>query len=56
MHPILGTAKDNLRLKPAICKLYDYTKGGTDIIDERMNFYFTKAKSCRWTMYWTLAE
>ena len=33
MYPILGTAKDKLRLKPAICKLYDYTKGGTDIID-----------------------
>ena len=33
MHPILEAAKDNLRLKPAIYKLYDYTKGGTDIID-----------------------
>ena len=50
MHPILETAKDNLRLKPAIYKLYDYTKGGTDIIDQRMNFYSSKAKSRRWTM------
>ena len=33
MYPILGTAKDNLRLKPAIYKLYDYTKGGTNIIN-----------------------
>ena len=33
MRPILGTAKDNLQLKPAIYKLNDYTKGGTDIID-----------------------
>ena len=50
MHPILGAAKDNLRLKPAIYKLYDYTKGGTDIIDLRMNFYSSKAKSRRWIM------
>ena len=47
MHPILGTAKNNLRLKPAIYKLYDYTKGGTDIIDQRLNFYSSKAKSRR---------
>ena len=50
MHPILGTAKDNLRLKPAIYKLYEYTKGGIDIIDSRMNFYSSKAKSRRCTM------
>ena len=50
MHPILGTVKDNLRLKPSIYKLYDYTKRGTDIIDQRMNFYSSKAKSRRWTM------
>ena len=48
MHPILRTAKDNLRLKPAIYKLYDYTKGGTGIIDKQMNFYSSKTKSCRW--------
>ena len=50
MHPILGTVKDSLRLKPAIYKLYDYTKGGTDIIDQRINFYSSKVKSRRWTM------
>ena len=49
-YPILGTVKDNLRLKPAIYKLYEYTKGGTDIIDQRMNFCSSKAKSRRWTM------
>ena len=50
MHPILGTANDNLQLKPAIYKLYDYTKGNTDIIDQQMNFYSSKAKSCHWIM------
>ena len=50
MYPILGTAKDNLQLKPAIYKLYDYAKRGTDIIDQQMNFYSSQAKSHRWTM------
>ena len=50
MHTILGTAKDNLRLKLAIYKLYDYTKKGTDIIDQRMNFHSSKTKPRRWTM------
>ena len=50
MHPILGTVKDNLRLKPATYKLYDYTKVGTDIIDQRMNFYSSETKFRRWTM------
>ena len=27
-----------------------FTKGGTDIIDQRMGFYSTKTKSRRWTM------
>ena len=27
------------RNKPAIYKFYDYAKGGTDIVDQRMEFY-----------------
>lgn len=34
---ILGVTKDDNVRKPAIYKLYDYTKGGTDIIDQRIN-------------------
>ena len=48
--PILRTSKHGPKLKPAIYKQYDYTKGGTDIIDQRMSFYSCKAKSRRWTM------
>ena len=48
--PILGTSKHDPKLKPAIYKQYDYTKGGTDIINQRMSFYSCKAKSRRWTM------
>ena len=50
MQPILGTTKDDVKSKPAIYKAHDYTKGGTDIIDQRMNFYTCKAKSRRWRM------
>ena len=33
MRPLLGVTKDDDKVKPAIPKLYDYTKGGTDIVD-----------------------
>ncbi len=38
--PIIGTTKDKQK-KPAIMKVYDYTKGGTDIMDQRMSNYST---------------
>lgn len=50
MQPILGVTKDDGKSKPAIYKLYDFTKGGTDIIDQRIVFYSCKTKSSRWTM------
>ena len=30
--------------------MYDFTKGGTDIIDQRMGFYTCKPKSRKWTI------
>ena len=50
MKPIIGTTTDDKKKKPAILKLYDFTKGGTDIVDQRAQTYTTKAKSNRWTM------
>ena len=50
MPPILGTTKDDGKSKPAIIKFYDFSKGGTDIIDQRMGFYSVSTKSRRWTM------
>ena len=35
VQPILGVNK-NLKRKPWINTLYDYTRGGTDIVDQRM--------------------
>ena len=51
-YPLKGiTMDDNVR-KPAMLKLYDFTKGGTDIIDQRMarRKYSKKAKTNKWAM------
>ena len=34
----------------ALYKLYDFTKGGTDIVDQRMGFYTCKFKSSKWSL------
>lgn len=47
---LLGLTKDDKKNKPSMYKVYDFTKGGTDIVDQRMGFYTSKAKSRRWTM------
>ena len=50
MKPILGAAKEDPNQNPAVYKFYAFTKGGTDIVDQRIGFYSSKAKSRRWTM------
>ena len=48
--PLLTTTKDDNKSKPAIYELYDFSKGGANIIEEKMGFYSCKSKSKRWTM------
>ena len=48
--PILGTTKDDNCYKLGLYKLYDFTKGGTDIADQRMGFHTTKTKSKKWIL------
>ena len=43
--PMLASTKDDNRNKLALYKLYDFTKGGTDIVDQRMGFHTCKPKS-----------
>ena len=50
LDPIRGVTKDDDKKKPATDKLYDFTKGGTDIVGQQMSFYTCKAKSRKWTM------
>ena len=47
---IPGVIKDDGLGKPAIYKFYDFTKGGTDIANQRMSYYTTNTKSGRWTL------
>ena len=46
---LLGVTKDDGKQKPAIIKTYDFTKGGTDICDQRTGNYSTSTKSPKWT-------
>ena len=46
---ILGVTKDDGKNKAAIFKLYDFTKGIIDIIDQKMGSYTVKKKSRKWT-------
>ena len=48
--PILGKTKDDTRQKTGLYKLYDFTRGGTDIVDQRIGFHTVKTKSRKWTM------
>ena len=45
VQPLHGVTRDDKKKKPAIFKLYDFTKGGTDVVDQRMASYSCKAKS-----------
>ena len=50
VQPLLGVTKDDDKAKPAIYKLYDFTKGGTDVADLRIASSSAKPKSNRWSM------
>ena len=43
VEPLLGVTKDEKK-KPAIMKFYDFTKGGTDIIDKKNGHIYHKDK------------
>lgn len=49
MPPLMAVTKDDNKKKPAIYKLYDFTKGGTDVVDQLIGVYSTKTKSRKWT-------
>ena len=49
MRPLLGVTSDDGKKKPALYKLYDFTKGGMDIVDQKFGNYTVKTKSRKWT-------
>ncbi|KAG1713940.1 PiggyBac transposable element-derived protein 4 [Nymphon striatum] len=50
MQPLLGITRDDDKKKPALYKFYDFTKGGTDIVDQKIGSYTCTAKSPKWKM------
>lgn len=46
----MGSTMDDDKLKPAAIKVYDFTKGGTDICDQRSGSYTVSVGSRRWTV------
>ena len=44
MRPLLGVTSDDGKKKPAFYKLYDFTKGGMDIVDQKFGNYTVKTK------------
>ena len=50
LKPILGLTKDDGKSKPTIIKFYDFTKGGTDIVDQIMGKHSIKPKSSKWAI------
>ena len=46
----LATTIDDNKNKPAILKLYDFTKGSSDIVDQRIGTYTANTAAKRWTM------
>ena len=47
--PLTGITKDDQCYKPAVIKLYDFKKGGTDNVDQKIAAFSTKTKSPMWT-------
>ena len=50
MRPLMDITSDNGKQKPAIIKFYDFTKRGTDVMDQKISKYSCKLLTHRWTM------
>ena len=50
MRPMDACTKDDDKFKSQIFKFHDFTKGGTDIVDQMNDFFTTRAKSNRRAM------
>ena len=47
MRPLPGATRDDGYHKPAIIKLYDFTKGGTDIVDQLNDYHTCRSRTFR---------
>ena len=50
-HPvIMGLTVDDGQMTPTVLKTYDFSKGGTDVMDPKIRYHTTNTKSRRWTL------
>ena len=57
MRPLNGITRDDDKQKPGVYKFYDFTKGGTDLVDQLNDYYRGRCQSSRWDLvafYYTL--
>ena len=50
MRPLNGITRDDNKQKPGIYKFYDFTKCGTDIVDQLNEYYTVRSQSNRWDL------
>ena len=50
MRPCFGKTRDDGKEKPQIYKLYDFTQGGTNIVDQKAGQYTCKLKARKWKL------
>ena len=48
--PLHDKTTDDGKEKPQIIKFFDFTKGGTDIVDQPKDYCTTISMSCHWVM------
>ena len=50
MRPLNGITREDNKQKPSIYKFYDFTKGGTDIVDQLNDYYTISSQSNSWDL------
>ena len=50
MLPLNRITRDDYKQKPGIYKFHDFTKGGTDIVDQLNDYYMVWSQSNRWDL------
>ena len=48
--PLRGLMTNDDKQEPALYKIYNFTKGGTVTVDQKIQFYSVKTKSRKWTV------
>ena len=50
MRPLMGITRDDEKQKPVIIRFYEFIKGGTDILDQKIFRYLCKSVTRMWAV------